>query len=122
MRVIHLMQENVTTVTSLHDLIGRGRIAGEHNFAIASLERIPESFFPYSMLDGKCCDRYVFVAIYNARPNFMNVHFEAGGVGLLEALPTDSDIVRPSFLNMRGHVFQAVRPIGFERIFSSQHP
>src|ERR1035441_9105033 len=122
MRIEHLMQQHIASIASLHHFIRRRSVARDHNLAVASLELVPISFLPYSMLNRKRRDRNVLVAINHSRLDFMNIHLVSGGVSLLQSALANSHIFRPCLFDVRSHALQPVWTISLQRFFPSQHP
>src|ERR1039457_2521635 len=118
----YLVQQHIASIASLHHFIRRRSVARDHNLAVASLELVPISFLPYSMLNRKRRDRNVLVAINHSRLDFMNIHPVPGGVSLLQSAPANSHIFRPCLFDVRSHALQPVRTISLQRFFPSQHP
>src|SRR5689334_4405155 len=71
--VVHLMQEQVTTIAGFNNGIGGGGVARDDNATVGSVEAVSERLIPRAVPDEKRCYLHVRISVNHARLYFMHL-------------------------------------------------
>ena len=116
------MQQYVAAVAGIYHDLARGTVAGDHDGAAGRVDAVAESLGPRPVMHRKRGHREIALAVDHARFHVVRRYLVPGGIGALEPVDADIDILLPGGFEVAGHGRGSCGPVEVERLLPAQHP